>query len=265
MFNIARTPIFLVLLTAGVASEPAQSAHPHDAQFFAHQMVLRVQGNDVCYIVDEQHLRALGGAGRVQSLPAYEQILRPGQAIKPCTVIEGFFRYRRSSAVYYLSEEGGCQVRNPEQLRLLGGHGQVTEVNRAELLPIDRRNVQYCAWPDGFYKQQYSPEVLRVRGRQVCRVAGLVQLRQLGGRGRVRDIGDFGELMTGRTDAGLCAWPDGFYSLARAPAVYAVRNGRVCHVRSPDQLRAMGGAGRVQRLPEDAQLTAGPDPVPACR
>jgi len=139
-------------------------------------------------------------------------------------------------------------------LNAFGGKGRVSEVRRRDFLPLDRQNVEFCAWPDGFYKPKFGQKIFKAQGSEVCHVTGPAQLGWLGGRGRVSEIGDHAELMTGRKDSGPCPWPNGFYQIRGNPAVYFTRNGRVCQVRDPQQLRAMGGAGQVQRLPDRADL-----------
>jgi len=259
-----RIAFALAFLTVGIAPIYAQSDYVGDVRFYAQQMIFRVQGNSICYVMDERHLRVLGGAGRVQDLPAYKELMQPGDAIKPCTLGDGFFKFRRDSSVYYFRNGDGCRVRSLEQLNAFGGQGRVSEVRRRDLPSFNRRNVEFCAWPDGFYKSKFGQKIFKAQGSEVCHVTGPAQLGGLGGRGRVSEIGDHAELMTGRKDSGSCAWPNGFYQIRGNPAVYFIQNSRVCHVRDPQQLRALGGAGQVQHLPDRANLSPPGSTVAFC-
>lgn len=100
------------------------------------------------------------------------------------------------------------------------------------------------AWPPGFYRRVSDTTIRWIApdGR-MCRVMNRDQLTAFGGDGVVRVVGDRSTFDRGRTDTGLCPWPDGIYRETNWRNIwqflYSVGNRRYyCNITTQQHLQA---------------------------
>jgi protease YdgD len=102
---------------------------------------------------------------------------------------------------------------------------------------------------NGYYKRNGRPEVyfLNAGDRQFCHVQNPSQMEVYGGFQQVRNVAD-GGFQVGVNFTGSCSWPDGLYRSRERPEVYYLSRGTACWVRTPQQVDALGGWGRVRLI-----------------
>ncbi|RFP62821.1 MAG: hypothetical protein BJG00_002585 [Limnothrix sp. CACIAM 69d] len=100
------------------------------------------------------------------------------------------------------------------------------------------------SWPPGFYRRISDSNVRWVAGDgRMCRVMNRDQLTAFGGDGVVRVVGDRSTFDRGRTDTGICPWPDGIYRESNWRNIwqllYTVGSRRYyCNITTQQQLQA---------------------------
>ncbi len=169
-----------------------------------YQATYYVSGDTRCRLAGPGQLRSLGGAGRVQALPAGPDPLAGLQDTGTCGWPTGFYSYGDAAQVFHVSEERICRVVGPGQLTALGGAQAVRRVGRQTELFAGKRDAGTCVWPDGFYQLPNKPAVYHIRGNTVCTVRSPGQLRSLGGQGQVRTVGSQANLFKDKRDTGAC-------------------------------------------------------------
>jgi len=177
----------------------------------------------------------------------------------------GFYQNAGDSTVYRVTQSDICAVTGPGQLQLLGGTGRVNTAPPDLAGKLKRGKIANCPWPDGFYRRGSERTVRHVQGDSVCAVVGEGQLAILGGsEGSIKVVGDGADLAAGKRDVGACPWPNGFYRYSNGPQVYRIEGATICSVRSEDQLKALGGKGRVKTVGPQAQLPSGKRDLGPC-
>lgn len=116
-----------------------------------------------------------------------------------------------------------------------------------------------------FYQQSGDERIWYMSGDEYCHVTSQAQLRRLGGAGKVKQVKLSDNIFAGREDRGECAWPQGFYQRMGDDRIFMIRDEEICHVQSPDQLKALGGRGDVLSIPADAEIRTGLSDIGECR
>jgi hypothetical protein len=262
-----RNRTIIACIAAALAALPALAA---DDRFYRRQgdaQVYRLSGAELCAVVGQGQLAALGGAGRVEPAPPRLNALLARRRPAACPWPDGFYRYPEGRQVYLVRGDRMCEIVGEGQLEELGGAGRVRVVGRAADLSAGKRDIGPCPWPEGFYRYPGRGQVYYIEARTICSVVGEGQLMALGGPApeRVRTVGARAGLERGRRDIGPCPWPDGFYRYARQDQVYWISGRTICAIRGPGQLAALGGTGRVQTVGPQARLEAGMRDLGVCR
>lgn len=116
-----------------------------------------------------------------------------------------------------------------------------------------------------FYQQNGDNKVWYMQGEEYCHVTSPAQLEHLGGTGKVKEVKLSDNIFAGRKKKGECAWPQGFYLHQGESRIYMIRDEEICHVQSPDQLKALGGADDVTNLPQGTEIKSGLNDIGECR
>jgi hypothetical protein len=114
-----------------------------------------------------------------------------------------------------------------------------------------------------FYQADNSPDIYYTYGyNKICRVASPDQMKLIGG-GNVQKVSANANVFSGRVDTGTCDWPNGFY---RRPSgkVFLVRGANICHVSSPEQLKALGGADQLLDIGNVADIGVNKKDIGEC-
>lgn len=120
-------------------------------------------------------------------------------------------------------------------------------------------------WPAGFYRRTSETTVRYLDGqKRMCTVMNRDQLAAFGGDGIVRVVGPRSGFMNGRTDTGICPWPDGLYrerSWTTWQALYSGGNRRYyCNIVTREHLNAFflavpdGKVPLITTLPDRSRL-----------
>ncbi|NOZ10442.1 MAG: hypothetical protein GXP09_05320 [Gammaproteobacteria bacterium] len=244
-------------------------------QFYGQYVIFYASGSNICYVIDNDHLRALGGSERrVKEVSSRNNLLDSGKPIYPCPLGDGFYRYRHSKGVYWINNANVCAVSSEADLRALGGRNRVRVVDRNIDILGGRSNVSSCKVSNKieprpnsnglsfsgsntrFFSVRGRSVVYQVQNNQVCMVLSPDQLNVLGGN-RVESTRSYQEIFNGKKDKGACVWPDGFYQIKGRGAVYRASQGNICWVRNPAQLKDFGGIGQVKLVDNNAGLLPG--------
>lgn len=249
-------------------------------RFYGQYVIFHVSRGNICYVIDKNHLRALGGSERrVKEVSSWENLLESGQTIHPCPLGDGFYRYRHHNQVYWIHHGKVCAVRSKADLRVLGGKNHVQVVSRDIDILGGRHNVPSCKSTTriesrshgsfsgssaSFYRVRGHTQVYHVSDNRVCAVSSQEQLGAMGG-GRVETARSRHQIFNGKKDKGNCVWPDGFYQLKDRRAIYRISRGKICLVRNLAQLKDFGGVGQVKSIGSSAGLLPGGKDPKQCK
>ncbi len=162
-----------------------------------------------------------------------------------------------------------CHVINPTQLDAFGGAKIIRQPVWNDWKIQGAKDLGECLWPDGFYRDERATyfatdgDSENASDRKLCWVESPVQMNSMGGPQNVMPVTD-GSFFNGRTNAGTCAWADGFYRAENTATVYQVTGNTYCHVPDPESQNVLGGFGIVRVVPQSATYAANRTNTGAC-
>lgn len=134
----------VVVIGSGLIAAPAH------ATFYQQQGDSRVwymSGDEYCLVTSPAQLKRLGGTGKVKSVKLSDNIFAGREKAGDCTWPQGFYQVQGDPKIYMIRDEEICHVQNQDQLKALGGRGDVIGLPGGTTINSGVREIGECRWP----------------------------------------------------------------------------------------------------------------------
>ena len=138
--------LFSVMIIGGLGLIGA----PAHATFYQQQgdsKVWYMLGDEYCLVTSPAQLKRLGGTGKVKSVKLSDNIFAGREKTGDCTWPQGFYQVRGDPRIYMIRDDEICHVQNQDQLKALGGRGDVIDLPGGTAIDSGVSDIGECRWP----------------------------------------------------------------------------------------------------------------------
>jgi hypothetical protein len=138
---INRIAIVVGLSLVGAAAEASFYQQKGDNKIWY------MQGEEYCHVTSPAQLQHLGGTGKVKEVKLSDNIFAGRKKKGECAWPQGFYQVQGDPKIYMIKDEEVCHVQNPDQLKALGGAGDVTNLAHGTVIKSGVKDIGECRWP----------------------------------------------------------------------------------------------------------------------
>ena len=123
------------------------SAHAKFYQQKGDSKVWYMHGDEYCLVTSPAQLMQLGGTGKVKTVKLSDNIFAGREKTGDCAWPQGFYQVHGDPRIYMIRDDEICHVQNQDQLKALGGKGDVRNLPGGTRIQGGVRDIGECRWP----------------------------------------------------------------------------------------------------------------------